>query len=241
MCEQVVCQIKPGRGTTRNERLHRDLNTLMANCVEFSYALLTAACFRHNKQIAAKLEKRNPNPISAYQFQHNDLCESIEPFGLTAKQDEQQQDLVPPHDDTACKVQLKSLQYEQVLECLYTLSTPNFANHEDSNTVLPDFSFDDSLLLFVQAVSTFCVARSLEKMSNTADLKTKDIFFTSFLTLVKGFQSRQPTDRHNILDNVLSSWNFRRVEVPGDGNCLFTSIAHSLVIRVQCGDEGVTR
>ena len=38
------------------------------------------------------------------------------------------------------------------------------------------------------------------------------------------------------IDSLLMSWNLKRVTVPGDGNCLFTSIAFSLVQRAQRGD-----
>ena len=42
--------ILPGRGTNRNERLHRNLNSLMSNSkygVEFAYSLLTSSLFKH--------------------------------------------------------------------------------------------------------------------------------------------------------------------------------------------------
>ena len=42
------------------------------------------------------------------------------------------------------------------------------------------------------------------------------------------------------MEHLLSSWNVRRVHVQGDGNCLFTSIAHSLVQRVKDGDHATT-
>lgn len=51
-------------------------------------------------------------------------------------------------------------------------------------------------------------------------------------------QSRQRSGDPK-LDEVFSSWNFRRVEVLGDGNCLFTSLAHSLVIRVNSGEQAI--
>ena len=41
--------IAPGRGTNRNERLHRYLNSHMANCkygLEFAFALLTSTFYR---------------------------------------------------------------------------------------------------------------------------------------------------------------------------------------------------
>ena len=233
--------ILPGRGTTKNERLHRELNSLMANCrygVEFSYALLTSALFQHNEDIAATIDKRSSKPIFSYKLTEENDCSSFtEPFGLTAKQGNEQNE--PPSEST--KALMKTLQYQQVLECLTQLTTEELASFDDSTTV-PDFTSDDSLLLFVQAISSFYVANSLQEMSKTAEVQMKDIFFTSFLTLTKGFmnsQSTAPTGSPNSLDEVLSSWSFRRVEVLGDGNCLFTSVAHSLVRLVNDGEQPI--
>ena len=42
----------------------------------------------------------------------------------------------------------------------------------------------------------------------------------------------EDTGNDSELDTLLKSWNFRRVEVCGDGSCLFTSVAHSLIQRI---------
>ena len=235
--------IQPGRGTTKNERLHRELNSLMSNCrygVEFSYALLTSALFRHNEDIASKVENRNPRPILTYKLaekQHSDST-LIEPFGLTAKHCNEQNRMLSQES----KAHMKSLQYQHVLKCLSHLSEEELTANGESS-LMTDLTLDDSLLLFVQAISSFYVAISLEKMSKTADVKPEDIFFTSFLTLTKGIMNTQSGQRNEDgdqnLDELLSSWNFRRVEVLGDGNCLFTSLAHSLIIRVNSGEQAI--
>ena len=49
--------IPPGRGTNRNEQLHREINSHMTNTrygVELSYALLTSLFYKHNENIDAK-------------------------------------------------------------------------------------------------------------------------------------------------------------------------------------------
>ena len=61
--------IPPGCGTTRNERLHRDLNSHMSGTkygVELAYGLLTCTFFKHNEYISAAREKRYAAPITAY-------------------------------------------------------------------------------------------------------------------------------------------------------------------------------
>lgn len=74
-------------------------------------------------------------------------------------------------------------------------------------------------------------------MSKTADFNSRDAFFTSFIALVEGLTKKQAPDSN--LDILLKSWKLKRVIVPGDGNCLFTSVANSLVQRSQSGDTAV--
>lgn len=50
-------------------------------------------------------------------------------------------------------------------------------------------------------------------------------------------KSDEPSDvalQH--LQNVLTSWNFKRIEVRGDGSCLFTAVALAVIQRIQAGD-----
>ena len=61
--------IKPGRGTNRNEGLHRTLNKIMGSSrygVELSYALLTQCFYQHNERIQAKVEGRCEFPIEQH-------------------------------------------------------------------------------------------------------------------------------------------------------------------------------
>lgn len=41
------------------------------------------------------------------------------------------------------------------------------------------------------------------------------------------------------LSDVLNSWNFQRIEMEGDGNCLFLAIAWNLMLRIQACDHNV--
>ena len=41
------------------------------------------------------------------------------------------------------------------------------------------------------------------------------------------------------LDSVLRSWNFERITVPGDGDCLFTSVAMNIKHFSQLGNESL--
>ena len=64
--------IQPGRGTNRNENLHKDLNNIMSSSkygVELAYALLTVF-FNHNERMATKAEQRSEHPVEFYLHQH---------------------------------------------------------------------------------------------------------------------------------------------------------------------------
>ena len=67
--------IRPGRGTNRNENLHKNLNRIMSGCkygVELAYALLTVIFFDHNEKMAAKSDRRSEYPIEHYCSIHQD-------------------------------------------------------------------------------------------------------------------------------------------------------------------------
>ena len=61
------------------------------------------------------------------------------------------------------------------------------------------------------------------------------------MAMVEGLCSSHKSDTQgDQMESLLASWNLQRVTIPGDGNCLFTSVAFSLVQRIQGGDT-VTR
>lgn len=63
-------------------------------------------------------------------------------------------------------------------------------------------------------------------------------FFVSFLALIQGL-TKINQGQTSYLDTVLNSWNFERVTVNGDESCLFTSVASTLVRRVERHDTVV--
>lgn len=77
--------IKPGRGTNRNESLHKDLNNIMSSSrygVELAYALFTVCFYKHNERMASVVEKRAAYPIEFYDDVSNGPVPS-EHFGLS--------------------------------------------------------------------------------------------------------------------------------------------------------------
>ena len=69
MLNGCLSGIKPGRGTNRNEALHKELNKIVSSSrygLELAYALFSNIFFRHNEKIAAKLEKRRERVLTEY-------------------------------------------------------------------------------------------------------------------------------------------------------------------------------
>ena len=76
--------IKPGRGTNRNEALHKELNKIVSSSrygLELAYALFSNIFFRHNERIAANLEKRRERVIMEY-YHLRDKPSTEEYFGI---------------------------------------------------------------------------------------------------------------------------------------------------------------
>ena len=69
--------IKVGRGTNRNERLHRHLNYVLKGNrygPEMASALITLTFFKHNEKVLAKSECRAINPVEAYDCFSAESC-----------------------------------------------------------------------------------------------------------------------------------------------------------------------
>lgn len=77
--------IGPGRGTNRNEGLHKNLNSIMSSSrygVELAYSLFTTCFYKHNERMSSMVEQRSENPVEFYQVLHADTTMTPEKFGL---------------------------------------------------------------------------------------------------------------------------------------------------------------
>ena len=101
---------------------------------------------------------------------------------------------------------------------------------------------EDCVQILHQAVAAYYVARELHnKLSKTAALNNRDIFFSTFMATVLNQLCRTGEDsgQHNTrLSSLLNSWNLKRVQV-GDGNCLFVAVGHSLLHQISNGDQAI--
>jgi len=86
--------IKPGRGTNRNEELHKDLNKIFSSSrygVE-SFAMFTTCFYRHNEKISARGNKWPEYPVNEYKHHLEDQT-----VGVCALMQEKDYDYVTIH------------------------------------------------------------------------------------------------------------------------------------------------
>ena len=152
--------IPPGCGTTHNERLHRDLNSHMANSkygVELAYALLTSSFYLHNEHIYANIEKRHAKPITAYCIQNKDKHVTVEKFGLVSMHSGQipTREISGEEHTQMSKVLMKTLSHKEVQDTINRIEDDGCLLSDD--TVDFQFSSEDALTLLKKVVSSFCV------------------------------------------------------------------------------------
>ncbi len=222
--------IKVGRGTNRNERLHRQLNSILKSNrygPEIASALTTCTLYEHNEKIAAASQKRQPNPINAYCTAGSNSEGREEKFGFSS---ESQQELSLESNritsDVSCSCTLNDLMFSEALEMIC-----NVASDEPENE-----DRDEDFAILKEAVSLFYICNKLQQQSSVQGKLEggKLLVFNSFLAMAS---SSEPNTNDVSLDNALHSWNFERMSVAGDGNCLFTSVANLLI---QSYESGVT-
>lgn len=230
--------IMPGRGTSRNERLHKELNKVISSSrygIELAYALITHIFYIHNENLRSP-KGRLSRPISAYAstctndlgLQSNPL---IEIFGLaTPRSDETCMELVEPIPGQA-RALLCELDYHKVISVHQSTS-----NEDDISESL--LSKEHAMNILEKAITHYYITQDLMKLSKTATFNERNLLFVSFLALIKQSCDKHHTESADI-SSVLSPWNFMQVPVPGDGNCLFTSVALSIIERIQNHDQTV--
>jgi hypothetical protein len=234
-----LSNILPGRGTNRNERLHRELNKVLSSSrygVELGYALLSCFFFNHNEKLRALKEDRVVKPIFALTHSPQEPL-PVEKFGLTTLAAIPMQERVCPvitHED-----QLPLLEFDyNVIKSKITLLMQSICEddnaYDNQQSVLTNAQ---SVSILQQTITHYYVSQHMSKLSKTASFDTSNCIFASTLAIFQHFCNFQGTGTD--IDSVLSTWNFERVPVPADGNCLFTAVALALVERVQNEDKAV--
>ena len=230
--------ILPGRGTNRNERLHKDINSYMKSNrygVELAYGLITESLFKHNENIRGKKENSCALPITAYDSTNIPTC--IEKFGLhTNVEHSAHQSL-----HLQAKVKMRDLKHCEVQDVLQNMDINLSAT--DSETLEHDsidLTEDEALSILSQAISAYYVTISIKNLTTTADFTASNAFFLSSLRILEsGISGDNRNFDNKQLELLLTSWNLRRVSSLGNGDCLFSSVAYCLIHRMEQGDTAI--
>ena len=140
-------------------------------------------------------------------------------------------------------IEMNKVSYEIVRNRLMTHEC-HFTDTDGDTAEHLYVSPEDLFTIFHQSIVSYYVAQSLKKLSETAFVNTRNVFFVSFMAafqrqLGKMTQVNSETGLQQLLD-VLKSWNFQRVDVAGDGTCLFTAVACILLRRLENNDAATS-
>lgn len=197
--------IQPGRGTNRNENLHKDLNNIMSSSkygVELAYALLTVIFFNHNERMAAKAEQRSEHPVEFYLHQHLSPA-TREYFGLRFNEKDSPASATSAHScaDTFTTLNLTSSTYVQLYQRVMHTPLPHsghgrrrFEFVDDETSQVEECELDSSpdnddqnehqpvsvaalKKILMQALAWFFLHKSMSNMSETAYIRLDQIPF----------------------------------------------------------------
>lgn len=200
--------IKKGRGTNRDESLHRSLNSFMKYSkigTEVAYALLTTTIDNNNEQRETAEDKKRSFTEYATMQQINNNANNNDfhtpEFGLT-------------NPRTNCDV-------------------PNLEEMMDDD-MNDDMTDDQSTELLKKAKHLHDVTQQIKKQGIAKSVFNERYipFMNSATSLFfhqQFDQSREDFEVHNMRVNaVVQGWGFRIIHTEGDGNCFFYSVSISL-------------
>ena len=133
--------------------------------------------------------------------------------------------------------------YQSIIQKMVQIYEHSEDFHDNEDEVDNGFPLkQEGMSLLLQAITNFHIFKDLSTLSKTCTVDSY-IFVTSFLSLVTQYTNNQEVttqvDHDELLHRTLQQWNFRRIPVAGDGNCLFTAVAHNLVARTSNNDEPI--
>ena len=228
MQKGCLSEIPAGFGTNRNENLHRSINHRLAGnhiSVELAVALLSVFFHMWN----TKRREESYNSISAM-FLRSSTAEDMPciehhrlGLGVSAERlycEEQQGSAF-----TACSGSNEIMrQIERIRNDLTSIEPPPLQSNVSIETILTILTFADSCIQLENAISDLSdthpmISRINPHLCCTGILKDKVVG-------VVGDENKENMTRHkNRLGSVLESYQLKAIDVPEDGDCLFTSVA----------------
>ena len=205
MLNGCLSGIKPGRGTNRNDALHKELNKIVSSSrygIELAFALFSSIFFRHNERIAAKLEKRRERVIMEY-YHLKDKPSTGEYFGIQWLANCETTTSNQNSDDTCKPLTLYRSSYSDFIQRI---------NHDEDKvhavinefesgcepSDLPSIDEDENIslamvkLILLKALSWYFVHEHMSKQTKRARIPLKELPFMNS-ALSKGKYSSSTT------------------------------------------------
>ena len=227
--------IPVGCGSERNENLHRCLRQAASEGrigVALAVALLTSFLYKWNEKQAAKgkgsKSKVLPSITSKKAELLNDKTDSSkETFGIgISKERTGCMEFLPAayeqYSNSLSEIQdIMGRAFDDILET----GDLNAESEEEDDSNVKDIESD----AFTRALNLYFLTTDLPEVVNGA--VNTDQFHLMATHVLFGFgtmSSYSASDSGSKLDNLLSSYNFARIPVEPNGNCLFSSVIFQL-------------
>ena len=229
MLNGCLSGIKPGRGTNRNEALHKELNKIISSSrygLELAFALFTSIFFQHNERISAKMEKRREKVISEY-YELNDRPSTGEYFGLQWVRDNPTTASFQTSDDNNKPLTLQRSSYSDFVQRI-TMGDKihaviNDIELSDEQSDLPFRDEEEEIplailnLILLKALSWYLVHENMSKQTKRARIPLKELpFMNSALPKLFNCGSLETLvqDTGNELEFFLSQQIKKKLSIP---------------------------
>lgn len=217
--------IKPGRGTNKNEALHKSLNSYFKASrygVELAYMLLTTSFYQHNEKIDAQNGKRKCKLILEHTWLQDNPVPN-ESYGITSApvDEKEKESLQSPYSALAMLSFDKASYHDLFTRFTSAISTSKLQAASLSELLDEDdqVSVKECIAILLRAISWFSVYNTLSKYTSTATVCCNDVPFMkadfghSLTWFGTDMDTSEKTEHLSRLSDVLTSWNFQQIQV----------------------------
>ena len=229
MQKGCLSEIPPGFGTNRNENLHRSINHRLAGnhiSVELAVALLSVFFYMWN----TKRRQESYDSTNAM-FLRSSIAENITCIerhrlgvGVSAErlycEKEQGSAFTASNDRSEIMKEIERVRDDDVT----SIEPPQLHSNTSIETILTMLTFANSCIQVENAISDLSDTHPLIPRINP-HLCSTGIVKDKVVGVVGDLNKENITRHKNRLSSVLESYQLKAIDVPEDGDCLFTSIA----------------
>jgi len=232
--------IPPSGGTNRNEVLHKTLNKSLRRSrigLELAIALLGFYFYRWNEKKNLKLSNQSKRitcipPVEIY---NSDICESKESFGVPLSVQES-------FDASTFEFSDNFSDTDEIINSVNYLLENHSEDEDSEDSLLSDDLNDETsddescpylldntgISHIIEQASNFCLLhKHLKNIKGHISLaRCYDlIHLKNALCLLSSNDYKRIGNDQRDIDSFLQLNGMQRIEIPGDGNCFFLSVA----------------